>query len=920
MSIKTPLEILIEDQPPEIQRLLQPSPVVFKHGSAPTEPPQQMRRHSDQQRHLPPYMEALNPNLTERDYFRWYRLPDGRRALLIVQGGVERWWIEEKRPEGSDDEPSVFIEVNIHDYVCGVVRQPTIEEQEDDEGNEYDAIGDFESTTEGLIRIPDEIAERKLAVGLPDIFVTLADSEAMALQGVQFSEHRRVKAGKYTGYMRQVVQLLLGFGHLFNQTYEQTKVEEGEIDFIQPDEPTPNVGSVAEVRFDYRWTKTHGLGWGSDFKTWVIQIGYDGVYALPLLLEPVSLTEEGRERYKYLYPELFVPDLSGEGLFDLLGGFPLPMDIPYQSDLEAQVNAGEVIKLLDDVSDFYSKTTYANSQGWAFAERMPVAVNTCWHYGEGGIKEGFLFSVEWNLGVFEDAEPTTESEALAEAIAAEGLNQVWRARKCHRMTEAQRDEVYAALDNKDNYSDEEEWFDWIKEQFDAIVVEPPMEGSAKLTELQRGWLYHPSIYEWPEGLQFHSCTDSTGHPQIKFPNEELGYNNSFNFEPADRDDHEPPERCDTPMWACWVNDKLMVVNYYWQGEERQEQSPQNTRGPCQFTGTWVEYYPGSTATKGNFYSNFFDLRRTVRDTAAKTVTTSGAFVGTSDRFSFEFWFSRCACITRHVYFQDTVATQADEGGGYQSSLAIPFGDRSVIYSAELKRVNNGQTSVGIRRSYSAGTTGYKRYGRIYEFLCHWAGCYCSNPNPAAKIIPEANPCVMAEVVPMSFSKNCLSGYGMPDFPHYQPCEESPTASGTVTKSDDAPLNCALNGTFNDNTTPSPTYSESSEVITTFEWVTRIWGDVPIHGRKIQQGSVSGPEVTLESDVPISYWWWLSSPVCSPPVYCKFEVGFNRFGHRLGNYHDDVDPFEVLHDGGPNNMHADPSAVFVGYVSKEVFDR
>jgi hypothetical protein len=97
--MKTPLELLLENQPPGVQRLLRPSPVVFKHGAAGTENPHQMRRYSERQHSLPDYMAALNPNVTEHDYFRWYTLPDGRRALLIVQGGVERWWIEPRRGE-----------------------------------------------------------------------------------------------------------------------------------------------------------------------------------------------------------------------------------------------------------------------------------------------------------------------------------------------------------------------------------------------------------------------------------------------------------------------------------------------------------------------------------------------------------------------------------------------------------------------------------------------------------------------------------------------------------------------------------------------------------------------------------------------------------------------------------------------------
>jgi hypothetical protein len=104
--MKTPLELLLENQPPGVQRLLRPSPVVFKHGAAGTENPHQMRRWAEQQRYLARYLAALNPQITEDNFVQWHRLPDGRRVKITVQGGVERWWIEgQSETEGLQPQP-----------------------------------------------------------------------------------------------------------------------------------------------------------------------------------------------------------------------------------------------------------------------------------------------------------------------------------------------------------------------------------------------------------------------------------------------------------------------------------------------------------------------------------------------------------------------------------------------------------------------------------------------------------------------------------------------------------------------------------------------------------------------------------------------------------------------------------------------
>jgi len=94
MSIKTPLQLLLERMPAPAQRLLQPSPVVFKSPAAAVEPRQQLARKAESQSQLPLWAPQLYNQKTEDFFIRHYILPDGRKAVVIVQNGIQRWFIE----------------------------------------------------------------------------------------------------------------------------------------------------------------------------------------------------------------------------------------------------------------------------------------------------------------------------------------------------------------------------------------------------------------------------------------------------------------------------------------------------------------------------------------------------------------------------------------------------------------------------------------------------------------------------------------------------------------------------------------------------------------------------------------------------------------------------------------------------------
>lgn len=96
MSIKTPFQVLLGRLPPRLHRLLEPAPVVFKHYVPEGASKQQMQRLSEAQRETFLNKDSIYENKTEDFFFRQYILPDGRQAKLIIQDGVEQWFVEEE--------------------------------------------------------------------------------------------------------------------------------------------------------------------------------------------------------------------------------------------------------------------------------------------------------------------------------------------------------------------------------------------------------------------------------------------------------------------------------------------------------------------------------------------------------------------------------------------------------------------------------------------------------------------------------------------------------------------------------------------------------------------------------------------------------------------------------------------------------
>lgn len=828
-------------------------------------------------------------------------LPDGStiRVQVIVAGPGQApiTHVYIIAPGGKRE---VEIPVTIIDYDCGAVSRKVI--LEFGEGKDVFAGVETHQTPQGWLRIPQPQSVARQAVPLRNEFMTMADQAGME-RGLRYSQHRRMRPGNYTGYMRQLVQLLLGIGIAQENTYEGRLVTDKLIPPLAVKaadhrklkdtwgiykNPPPE---VAWVRYDYRWYRTHGLAWNAQGKCFVVQIGQQGVFAWPLAIDPDSIRPEFRVQYELIYPELFQADLSGVGLFDLFGGFPGWEQPPM--NLDAWVRAGEGFELLsrEAMNDFYSKMPMYTNCGWAFAPRDGFAVNTCYNW-DGNVKRGFLYAVRFAIGEWVEPEPVAQSAQLAGMLPSLAP---YLYRKIKRLSE---DQVEGLINTARD--DAEKAVELLKD----LTVMSPGRGEAALSKMQDGLLYHPALRE----ARGDRCFMPTTHPQIKFPEEMFNYQVSFDFS-ADNRSGEVPKLADGPVWACFVGDQLMVVNYFWEKKEPERLEPIDTREECQETGTWEYRRESTTFNRGHFYSNFFDLRRTLVSTPFSSKTT-GKKVGGMDYYFTVQTIGNCGFMYHYNYYvYDTTHKQA-ESTRWWSGLAVPFGDRSIIYSATMAQ------EIGLRewRSVSQPTTpgrcGVTKWGYIYEWVCHWTGgC------PSGKTKTGDDPCVLSPMLPDDVNpNNCCQD--PPGFFEYKVCDDPNCRAWIGNRGKCPPYPCIFSAFYNDTVPRTTGYSTSDKAVNSFAWEIKVWGDTHIHGKSILKGADSGEDME-RFDTPMSEWWWLSSPVCPPPYFCRFEVSVNSWGRSLINYDNQVDPMRVLHDGAPESMYIGSGATFFGYVSDEV---
>ena len=689
-----------------------------------------------------------------RQYTKGFDLSEGGQVYVVDLEHTRNVHIIPPRPVREVDFPSTELdmvgvpdELRIIGFVSGGAYTGVTER--DEEGveriieNRVEPLpgGAAEARTAELFT-PAEVA-RKVAVPQHSMFAVPGDE-------VSRSQLDAVQPGRYTGPMASVVQLLLGVGRMRPDDYERRFLQAEELpelaledvtmldsagEVIREDEPD-EVETIArlgedeeaklQIRYDYRWNRTHGIMWGRRDVTeelvvqaemdgmppylvadperrhepFLVEMGQRGVLAMPLPRDEMSFFEEVRDQYRRVYPDLarHTPFHGRrKGLFEALGGFPTGGAFPEDpEELERWVRAGVVVRVDDALEDFYEGAAFATSHGWAFADSGNRATNTCYKQVDG-LRHGVCYIATVEIEQRDDIELNPAADEFVDFFGIDDPVDIFKA---YRLTTEQLLEI-------NTY-----------EEFDEMEAKPDWEVSVTLTEIFSG----PIENNTPTCARDDPCI-GVG-PQYKIWEPMLHQMLTFDFYGAAAERSVPP--ADGPIFSTFVEDVLEMLCFYSDHSGAETRSI-DTRQRCQYVGSWQN---GSVTERsgldGSFYSTTIDPRVAGSRASGTITTTTGREIGRADFASTCAFFAMSISLSRRVFGVEDWERESWSTHSVSTSIVCARNNRSAYFMGVWERTQELQRSRGFSGRKQIGTTGTTIVGSLYNFVFHWEGS-CGDP-------------------------------------------------------------------------------------------------------------------------------------------------------------------------------------------------
>lgn len=480
-------------------------------------------------------------------------------------------------------------------------------------------------------------------------------------QGPTYSQYVKLKPTMYSGSMCGVVQLLMGFGRQQKKSlYDRTDPPIGTHRQRKEDteKPTPYQRDVKhdglQIRYDWRWYRTHGITFGEDGTPWLVEIGHTrGIIAMPLPVNKTSKLQAFRDKLGDM------GDSAGLYALDKLGAFPTGESFPDKA-LESWIRAGRVLRLLtaDEMEPFYRHGAFSSALGWAFSESGQEAHNTCVSYDPDYFQTAYHYAIELSIGELDEREP---------APAAAGLKS--------RFRDLQSDDRYQAVMWKIDHMTDTEIREWIsragtdQQVFDALddyEVAPVAVGTGRLWQQERGRLYKRG---------------KLSQYDLKFPSPELGYLLSWDMQPAIQS-AQFHGRCDTTVHVFFVGEQLKYVRFFHDPRSIPWEKVTDDSDGCKLIGTFTRTEEhGGRSLPVMVYSNDFDDRTELSGSRSiaveKDIDMGYSAVEVWDNIVLPY----LGGVTRTKRFRSCTDTQTWSGESTASAMVVPFYDRSAYYYA-----------------------------------------------------------------------------------------------------------------------------------------------------------------------------------------------------------------------------------------------
>jgi len=259
-----------------------------------------------------------------------------------------------------------------------------------------------------------KLAEGKQNIALLATFPYITDLQRSA-RPEPYSQYTMLKPTMFSGSMKFVVQLVMSYG-------------KQKITMTTKDATPAYISRVAskgfEVMYDYRFSRTHGIVFGSDGTPWLTEISLtNGVIIMPLPRFSYTMPKKdknGNITWPY-YTQMEKQERTEIIAFlDLFGGLATGESFP--TDISGGIAKGTIVQLLkpEDLQKFYDCTAYSSAMGWAFDRNGTQAHNTAYRFDEdSGVFLGLHYRIKLTIGEYKPenlkAKPTPKPIAAISA-------------------------------------------------------------------------------------------------------------------------------------------------------------------------------------------------------------------------------------------------------------------------------------------------------------------------------------------------------------------------------------------------------------------------------------------------------------------------------------------------------------------------
>lgn len=731
---------------------------------------------------------------------------------------------------------------------------------------------------------------------------------------VRPNQWSHISPGNYTGDMAPMVQLMLGVAKQVNPDYIQRWLElkeralpyepsdvnwykddpdnllasTDESGYLSKDHTSGAypIGREAQVLFDYRYNRTHGILYGDnkdgDKVPFLVEIGSRGVHVMPFPVDPASTRPEIQKLYEEIYPALakYKPFyMRSKTLFEAIGGFPSGESFPLGPiELAKWARSGLAVKDTTDAVDlFYEGNLISTGIGWAFHPTRGKATNTNYTIGDQSAKYGQCFELYVDVWEKPDSQKVRNSVA-GQVIGALGLTEQVDRYKAVRLPQSFAESIIATPDY---------------DLFDAFEVTPDYGLKVRLVKISDGFIDSP-VYRY---APLAPCNPYPRSPSFKFYEPILQTGADFEFYNIRTRGKEYV--ADGPIFSTYVKGSLEVLNFFYNHVITRRPYVRNGRQFCQFTGTWDQLsFDDEPRTAGYFYSNSLDCRLDTNVGGGSELTVTANRIGHADWVEFLPGFSRQSRLYRK-YFGTYLSRSSTYGDKFvANAVSLARNHRSAYFVCRSVTKSNVTESESFSGTEYFGRSGLTHHGHIYNFAFHWVTNY-DRPLCGGSSLED---CIhkVCEDEDESDKYPCF-GKEPPSTLVYSVCTQNRKTT-ILSPKDNAAL--VLGNYYTPVPEAPPAYSEERDWETVTEWMVWGMGADLMHDVVLARGSSKrGKDQEKVGEDANPSWWRPSNPGCEAPPWYACQ---NFFGKTYLTTFSDIDfSGEIKHFGARPQIETNP---------------